>query len=179
MQNSNTTGRTARKQVPAIAKMISPALSPGMINLDIGAGPYDDFSNWLRSRGVMNLPTDLEHPTALGETIDEQLEWLDKFKALGGWIDTVTISNVLNVIEDDIDLRSTLRFAADYVRPKGKVYVTVYEGDRSGEGRKTRDGYQRHEKLALYMAHCAHEFHEITKRGNLLILSDAIQYPKS
>jgi hypothetical protein len=62
---------------------------------------------------------------------------------------TCTISNVLNVICDRDVRIHILTLAKKYC--SGTVYITVYEGDKTGKGKVTRDGYQLNCKLKEYM----------------------------
>lgn len=66
---------------------------------------------------------------------------------------TVVCSNVLNVIDDENEVWNIARNIWTIVRKTGGVgYVTVYEGDRTGIGRKTGpDQYQRNARLADYL----------------------------
>ena len=57
-------------------------------------------------------------------------------------------SNVLNVIDSDDALNETLEVLAC----AQNVAITVYEGDKSGIGRATKDDcWQRNERLATYL----------------------------
>jgi len=169
------TGKTARKQVPAVAKLIEArgvrwqkGQRPST-NLDIGSGPYTDFSDWLKKRGVVNFPVDANHMTVMGTNLLYQMMEIQAWTDRGGWFDTVTLSNVLNVIETYEDLRSTIKYAADNCHPETLVYATVYEGDRSGEGRKTRDGWQRNQKIREYVIPLEEFFLTVERRGPLIV----------
>ena len=65
----------------------------------------------------------------------------------------VVCSNVLNVIDDDGTIRRIVdRIESIIERTGGTAYFTVYEGNRSGEGRKTgADQYQRNATLRSYL----------------------------
>ena len=56
--------------------------------------------------------------------------------------DTVTISNVLNVVKEKAARKEILLNAIDAIKPNGKVYITTYEGDGTGIGKVTKSGYQ-------------------------------------
>ena len=65
----------------------------------------------------------------------------------------VVCSNVLNVIDDDDTIRKICQ-RIEYIAEKsgGRGFVTVYEGDKTGIGRRSGfDQYQRHEKLTEYI----------------------------
>ena len=65
----------------------------------------------------------------------------------------VVCSNVLNVIDDDSTISQIVMDMANVAdRSGGTVYVTVYEGTRSGIGRQTGpDQWQRNEPLRSYL----------------------------
>lgn len=66
---------------------------------------------------------------------------------------TVACSNVLNVIDSDDAITAIARDITRIVdATRGTAYVTVYEGDRSGKGRRTGpDQWQRNEPLRAYL----------------------------
>ena len=81
----------------------------------------------------------------------------------------VVCSNVLNVIDDD----GTVRFIADQIegitsRTGGTAYITVYEGDRTGNGKQTGpDQYQRNAPLRDYLKY----FRKATIKRGMIIVS--------
>ena len=98
--------------------------------------------------------------------------WDPNHKCLGNKIKTVTAmtsvdtskviicSNVLNVIDDNKSLNNLIAFICDMsviqesngVYRMNPVYITVYEGDKSGVGRETKkDCWQRNECLSVYL----------------------------
>ena len=58
--------------------------------------------------------------------------------------EVVLVSNVLNVISDDT-LRESVLLSSLYIGDV--VYITIYEGNRSGEGGSTSKGWQWNTKL--------------------------------
>ena len=68
-----------------------------------------------------------------------------------GGAHTVTLANVLNVIPTAKGRGMAVRLALLYLRPGGTIYVSVYEGDRTGKGKRTRDGWQANRRLASYV----------------------------
>lgn len=72
--------------------------------------------------------------------------------------DAIICNNVLNVIENDEIIELILDTIDSYKLPS---YITVYEGDRTGEGKTTKTGtYQRNMKTKDY---------HLEKRGYKLI----------
>jgi hypothetical protein len=66
--------------------------------------------------------------------------------------DVVICSNVLNVIDTDTDVIEVLDSLYLLLDSDGTCYITVYEGDKSGIGRVTKDDcYQRNQPLQWYV----------------------------
>lgn len=80
----------------------------------------------------------------------------------------VVCSNVLNVIDDDDTILFITNQIQDFVRYTGGTgYITVYEGDKSGTGRRTGpDQYQRNEPLRDYLKW----FNNATIKNNVIIV---------
>ena len=75
-----------------------------------------------------------------------------------GTFSAVLCSNVLNVIESDEELNKTLDYFDELSKKYVTIFITIYEGDRSGIGKKTKLGtYQRNKKLK--------DWEELWKRG--------------
>lgn len=63
--------------------------------------------------------------------------------------DIVICSNVLNVIKDDMEIKNILDYF-DTLKGK-KIYITVYEGDKSNIGKTTKLGtYQKNKPLKYW-----------------------------
>lgn len=80
---------------------------------------------------------------------DEHINRAAKQAIADHWCDCVVCSNVLNVIMEECIIGDIV----NEIVASGLLYfVTVYEGDRSGTGRATKeDCYQRNEKIAEYL----------------------------
>lgn len=72
----------------------------------------------------------------------------------------IICSNVLNVIDNDDDLNKLIKHICDmsvYTLDNGvyrmnPVYITVYEGDKTGIGKESKkDCWQRNERLSVYL----------------------------
>jgi hypothetical protein len=70
-------------------------------------------------------------------------------------------SNVLNVINDD----ETIRTIAHQLESSQKALVTVYEGNKSGQGKATTKGFQRNLKTKEYLKF----FNNATVKENVII----------
>jgi hypothetical protein len=87
--------------------------------------------------------------------------------------DVAVCNNVLNVLcdgvlESVIDSLVTIMTRADIPT----VFITVYEGDKSGRGRKTKvDCYQRNMTKKAYVSLLSKFFSEVTVRYNVITCS--------
>jgi len=139
-----TSAATSRNQIPALHRALGAQLGP--INLDLGGGKWDKASRWLdEEHNVINLILDpYNQPADHNEVIYSHLLEIDG-------ADSCTLANVLNVIQDACDRWVVLQQAKTMTRHGGPIYISVYEGDRSGEGRETRDGWQENRRVASYL----------------------------
>jgi hypothetical protein len=142
-----TSKKTARKQIPAIYRKVLKRNGWNQsANLDIGGGPYDDFSDLLKKQHkITNYIYDPYNRTA-----EENLQTiLFLAKTENPHPKTATISNVLNVVRSKKDRQNILRFAQESVC--GTVYITVYEGDNSSRWKSTKCGMQANRPLSSYL----------------------------
>ena len=81
----------------------------------------------------------------------------------------VICSNVLNVIDDDDTVRKIARHIEEITTMSGgTAFVTVYEGDKSSQGRQTgKDQYQRNEPLRNYLRF----FTNATIKNGMIVVS--------
>ena len=116
----------------------------GSTHIDIGGGRFDNAIEHLSKHGVKGHVYDPYNRTA------EHNE--NVLKNVGGKADTASLFNVLNVIEEPEHHVSALRLAHSSLKPGGRLFVGVYEGDKSGKGKQTgKDSYQRNERLGNYL----------------------------
>lgn len=127
--------------------------------LDYGCGKYPEYvKKWGEERGIAVTSYDkYNYPSE------------DWFKPYG--YDVVTCSNVLNVIQDYSVRRDLLIDCYECLRIGGKLYITVYEGDRTGRGKTTKsDCWQENRKLSDYLD----EVRRIFKTINVSIKNNMI-----
>ena len=121
--------------------------APGSVILDYGGGKYDKNTEYMQNKGCKVLVYDPynrteEHNKAVFEYIQNNP------------IDYIVCSNVLNVIKEIPVIEQILgniKQIQEVNKSKCVVYITVYEGDKSGEGKITKKGYQRNEPLKHYL----------------------------
>lgn len=149
-------------KLPALFKMVT--FRDGSLNLDYGGGKFDNVASYLMDTyGATNLVYD-----PYNRTPDHNKSVLDQVRKNGG-ADTVTCSNVLNVIKEPEARLSVIRNCKNYLKPGGTAYFTVYEGSGTGEGSPTKSGYQLNKKTDQYVDEISQVFSNVTRKGKLII----------
>lgn len=134
----------------------------GNTNFDIGSGKFSDMSQAMVDRGVENL-----HYDPFWQSSQDNQESIDK--ALFSSPETVTVNNILNVIKEPEAQRQVIRQAAKAVDQNGTAFFLIYEGDKSGAGKETRDGYQVNAKAETYLDAVREFFDNVRRDGHLII----------
>ena len=109
-------------------------------NFDVGGGKYDKGTKYLKSKGVENVIYDLYNRSDLHNA----LAW-----RISDDTEISTLFNVLNVIPTKKERIHLLRKAER--KNTHKIYITVYEKNKTGIGEETRDGWQNNMKLKDYL----------------------------
>ena len=112
-------------------------------NLDYGGGRWDIQTEYLSTHhNVLNYVYD-----PYNRTKEENERALAQAP-----FDTVTLSNVLNVIAEDEICVAILEHIKKLLKPNGKLYISTYEGNKSGipKPNKKRNSYQRNWRLQQY-----------------------------
>ena len=137
--SKNTSVNTTR--VPAVYnKVCWDKLPAGAKVLDWGCGKDTALtSGMLDKHGLIHVGYDPNWKTRI-ENVAAM--------SLLGIADAFVCSNVLNVIDDD----NTVRDICDKAAKHTYFFIYVYEGDRSGVGKRSKeDCYQRNEKTKSYL----------------------------
>lgn len=134
-------------------------------NLDVGGGPDDYFTLALLSRGVQNLIYDPFQRTAAHN--DCVLKEINDQPA-----DTATLSDVLNVIERKRDIIDLLKRVKRWVKPGGRVYFTVYEGNGTGRGIKEGERFQANRPLWAYVPLIRQVFPDAHERFQMIVATN-------
>ena len=137
----------------------------GSMNLDYGGGRFDNVAQYLKDYDVLNLVYD-----PFNRSKEHNKDVIDFVKKNGG-ADTVTCSNVLNVIKEPENRLSVIKNCDRLVKSGGTVYFTVYEGSGSGEGKANdkRKSYQTNMKTEDYQKELEQVFGSVTRKGKLFI----------
>lgn len=141
-----TSKNTCIKHLPSIFTMIHD-WKEGSVNLDIGGGKYDLGTMYLQDQyKATNLVYD-----PYNRTPEHNITVLEKVDKSNG-VDTVTICNVLNVIQDTNDIQEVIKIAYDSLKDNGIAYIKIYEGDKSGMGKVSKkDCFQRNARTICYI----------------------------
>lgn len=136
------------------------------INLDLGGGKYDTLTDALF--GEYAIESYVYDPFNRNDQHNEKvIEKINNQKS-----DTVTISNVLNVIQEKSERLNLIANAYRYMKNNGILYITVYEGNSSGQGKVVRsDQFQLNRKTKDYIEEVKEIFPNVVIKGKLLICS--------
>jgi hypothetical protein len=154
---------------PAIVKLVEKhgGWQGGNLHLDYGCGKYPEvFAKAIKRFGVHYVGAD---PFNCSEEHNENT-WRAVEENDGA--DSASLSNVLNVIKAEASRKRTLKRVWYALRLGGRLYITVYEGDRSGRGRKTKkDCWQENRKTADYVREVEKVFGKgnVERKGKLII----------
>lgn len=157
-----TSARTSinSQKVPAIFHLVN--FGKHEMNLDYGGGKYDTATKYLSKKGITNLIYDPYNRTEAHNS--QVVSILGK----NGGAETATCSNVLNVIAEEEARYIVLTNIREMLMDGGTAYFTVYEGNRSGIGAATSNGYQLNRKTADYMPEILQVFPNATRKGKLI-----------
>lgn len=142
---------------------------PGGRNLDLGGGKFEKATGFLAENGVTSMVVD---PSRTPEHNDAVWRWVRERP-----VDTVIVANVLNVICDAEARQQIIGVAAGAVRPGGLVAFQIYDGDKSGVGCKTTDGWQEHRKPPTYLAEIQRWFGRVERKDKIFYAYEPRERP--
>lgn len=149
-------------KIPTLFHLVD--FKDGSLNLDYGGGKFDNVADYLESEyGATNLVYD-----PYNRSSEHNKAVLDQVRKNGG-ADTVTCSNVLNVIKEPSARLAVIRNCKNYLKSGGTAYFTVYVGDSSGVGKITSKGYQLNQKTPWYVDEISQVFSNVSRKGQLII----------
>ena len=152
---------TSINQIPALHKTVMKHGLFRCINFDNGAGKYINATNILEESLVLNVRFD---PFNLSKEVNENAY---RYRGL---CDTSTIANVLNVIKEESVQLEVLRRSHAMVKENGFVFISVYEGSKTGIGRQTKkDCWQNNKRLAEYLPLVKKVFSNAQIKYNMII----------
>lgn len=180
-----TSAGTCINHVPKCIKVMMEYAGYDSVNIDIGGGKYDTATNFLaEQRNIRNIvfdPYNRTHNwninafiTAMKESVNVPI--------------TVTVSNVLNVIPDMVNVENVIAQAAELIdrcrsrcknnlKREPAAFFTVYEGDRSGVPKQTPKGWQWNMRQREFYPLISNQFHLIEERDGVLIATEPKHNP--
>ncbi len=137
----------------------------GTVNVDIGGGKFDTLTQKLAEKGVTNY---IYEP--FGRSINANAYILAQLQARKNLGDTATCSNVLNVIKEAEIRANVVHQVAKAIKPDGVAYFTIYEGDKTGRGKKTKDDcWQNNRKTVTYVEDVKQFFGDVELKGGVIV----------
>ncbi len=164
-----TSKNTSLNQVPALHKKLVNLQKAGKhifsyFNFVNGAGRFQTATRYLRQElDTINIRFD---PYNLPECVNR------KIADYIGFCETSTIANVLNVIQEEEEQIKVLQRSFDMLYEFGTCYISVYEGDKSGVGKVSKnDCWQNNKKTADYVETVKKVFPYVKVKYGIIIAS--------
>lgn len=141
MTQKYCSAKSSIKQIPAGYKIVNKRFGwkNGTMNFDIGGGKYNMFTKKLREHNVINLVYD-----PYNRTLEHNKQILAVCKSFPP--ETVTIFNVLNVIEEFKIQINVLNLALEMVKDGGNIYIRSAYKNSTGKSGVTKSGTFQHHK---------------------------------
>lgn len=158
-KQQHTSACTSLNQVAAGIKFaVSQGLiRPGTVAVDVGGGRYDAGKHYAEAAGaVFHVYDPFNRDHQHNEAVKVRCQFRSQY---------VGLHNVLNVIKEDHIRKAALQTALSFMAPMGSVvHITVYEGDRSGQGRESQPDrgkgscWQENRKTSDYLEEIRYTF---------------------
>ena len=132
------------------------------VNLDVGGGYHKDATLYLAERKVKNVVYDHIHKSA-----EHNAKAISFVIGIGG-SNSVTLSDVLNVIPSWRDRDAVLYYSKFLARKSAPIYIGVYEGDKSGVGKMTDKGWQANLEISEYEKAIANRFEIVSIKDGVI-----------
>lgn len=173
----HTSAETSINQVSGGIKhaVKSGLIKPKSLNVDVGGGKYD--------AGKEHVESSVEHSEFhVHDPFNRSEEHNTKVKTrASGNSDYVGLHNVLNVIKEPEERTKALQNVKSFMKPKtGIAHITVYEGDKSGNGRISKpnkgkgSSWQEHRPTSSYVDEVKTVFpestHTVERKGQHIIV---------
>jgi ubiquinone/menaquinone biosynthesis C-methylase UbiE len=149
----------SKSHLPWTFRLIS--WKKGTANLDLGGGQNNIATNYLARHGVTNLVYDPWRSSMHNEQVL-------KYVAANP-VDTVTVNNVLNVIQEKEERSKVIKLAAKVLKPEGTAYFLIYEGNKSAVGCATRYCWQNNMVADAYLPEIEVHFKRVHKSRNMIV----------
>lgn len=168
IQTSRSSRRTSinKAKVPRIGRAAAKQnlWQAGTTNLDIGGGRYDSLTVYLRDHhDVVNLIYD-----PFNRTEDHNARVLEHITCKKP--DTITLSNVLNVIDDRAVVMDLIGWSHSLLSDSGLLLITTYEGNRTGQPALIGgDQFQANQPTSHYVPLVQQVFTKVSVKDKLIV----------
>ena len=142
-----SSAKSSIKQIPAGFNIVDKYFGwkPNTVNLDIGGGKYDLFTDKLKEKNVTNLIYD-----PYNRSDKHNIGVL--FYCMLNVVDTVTIFNVLNVIKEEEYQIKVLELASIALKSEGMVFIrSTYMNKNKASGLTKSGTFQHHKRQVEYL----------------------------
>jgi len=162
--------KTSLKHVAAGLKELKNYITKGF-NLDYGGGRFDDGVKYLKKQGITSQVYDRYARDDI-----HNIKVLEKVNQKKG-ADSVTLMNVLNVIENKNEREFVVQDAYDKLKPGGVMLVQVYEGNKSKKGSMTTiDTWQENRPTVDYLLEIESFIPDaVTRKGKTFVINKPLQ----
>lgn len=166
MAQKYTSGSTSINKNKLPATFTSPYFDTpsGSINVDLGGGKFDNATEFLKQKGIVNLIIDPYNRDMEYNKRNEKI-------ARENEVASVTVNNVLNVIMEPEEREKVIKNAKSFLRNGGKAFFLVYYKKGKTAGPTGEDSWQNHLPPLEYAAEIKKYFNNISIKGNLIIAS--------
>lgn len=148
-------------KLPAVYKLIQ--IPEGTVGVDFGGGKFDNAVEHIKDLGATLCVYD-----PYNRSDEHNKEVLRTLRQNEG-ADWAINSNVLNVIKEGGARTSVLNNIKRITKPGAPIYITVYEGNGTGQGGPTKSGYQMNRRTADYLEEIQEVFPDAVRKGKLII----------
>lgn len=160
MKQEYTSADTSVRQISAVYSKFN--FNPYSTILDIGCGKYfQDTITEMAKRGCIACGYD---PYNQVEVLNEMSLSMFKNKKPN----YIVCSNVLNVIKEDECIDDVVKMIDEYAEDNTKIIFSVYQRDRSGNGKLTTKGWQRNQITKLYVPSIEKHLRVVKVKGNFI-----------
>ena len=172
----HTSADTSLNQISAGLKFATKnnLIKPNSLNVDNGGGRYDAGKEHVES-SIEGAKLEIHDPFNRSEEHNNTV----KSKTLGK-SDYVGMHNVLNVIKEPEIRKSALQTVKSFMKPNGIAHISVYEGDKTSQGRISKSdkgrgsSWQEHRPTKSYLPEIHQVFspeqHDISVKGGNIIV---------
>lgn len=168
VQSSRTSRNTSvnSAKIPRVGKAVAKLnlWCGGSTNIDIGGGRFDSLTDYLMSEhGVLNL---------IYDPFNRSAHHNQSVLAIAAQSppQTATLSNVLNVIDNNRVITDLIEWVHAVLDENGLLFITVYEGNRSGLPTfPGSDQFQANKMTKEYIPAVSKAFSHVEIKNKLII----------